>query len=153
MNLFPWKKNREFFSPEEKQSIVEAVQRAEQCTSGEVRVFVERRCRYVNAIDRAIEIFEQLKMNQTKDRNAVLVYVAMRDRQLAIFGDEGIHKKVGNEYWAMEVVKMINTFNHDNVVQGIIQCVQDIGLALKEHFPYDLETDKNELPDDIVFGR
>jgi uncharacterized membrane protein len=146
-------KKKEFFTPEEKQTIVEAVQKAEQRTSGEVRVFVEHRCRYVNAIDRAIEIFENLQMHKTELRNAVLVYVAVKDRQLAVFGDEGIHKKVGDQYWANEIVKMINAFNRDNIAEGICQCVKDIGEALCTHFPYDKNTDKNELPDDIVFGR
>ena len=153
MNIFPWKKARKFFTEEEQELIVDAVREAEHRTSGEVRVFVERRCRYVYAIDRAVEIFEQLKMEQTKDRNAVLVYVAIKDRQLAIFGDEGIHKKVGDEYWAAEVVKMIKAFNRDNIAEGVMQCVKDIGIALQTHFPYDRDTDKNELPDDIVFGR
>src|SRR5678810_1027712 len=97
-------KKKEFFTDEEKQLIVEAVQNAERRTSGEIRVFVEHRCRYVNAIDRAIEIFENLQMQKTQLRNAVLVYVAIKDRQLAVFGDEGIHNKVGNEYWANEAV-------------------------------------------------
>ena len=150
MSLF---KRKEFFTDEEKQSIVEAVRIAEQRTSGEVRVFVESHCRYVNAIDRAVEIFENLQMQRTELRNATLVYVAIKDRQLAVFGDEGIHQKVGNEYWANEVVKMINAFNRDNIAEGIRQCVLNIGEALAMHFPYDRGTDKNELPDDIVFGK
>jgi uncharacterized membrane protein len=150
MSLF---KRKEFFTDEEKQSIVDAVRIAEQRTSGEVRVFVESHCRYVNAIDRAVEIFENLQMQRTELRNATLVYVAIKDRQLAVFGDEGIHQKVGNEYWANEVVKMINAFNRDNIAEGIRQCVLNIGEALAMHFPYDRGTDKNELPDDIVFGK
>jgi uncharacterized membrane protein len=150
MSLF---KRKEFFTDEEKQSIVEAVRIAEQRTSGEVRVFVESHCRYVNAIDRAVEIFENLQMQRTELRNATLVYVATKDRQLAVFGDEGIHQKVGNEYWANEVMKMINAFNRDNIAEGIRQCVLNIGEALAMHFPYDRGTDKNELPDDIVFGK
>jgi uncharacterized membrane protein len=150
MSLF---KRKEFFTDEEKQSIVDAVRMAEQRTSGEVRVFVESHCRYVNAIDRAVEIFENLQMQRTELRNATLVYVAIKDRQLAVFGDEGIHQKVGNEYWANEVVKMINAFNRDNIAEGIRQCVLNIGEALAMHFPYDRGTDKNELPDDIVFGK
>ena len=150
MSLF---RRKEFFTDEERQSIVEAVRTAEQRTSGEVRVFVESRCRYVNAIDRAVEIFEGLQMQQTELRNATLVYVAVKDRQLAVFGDEGIHQKVGDEYWAREVVKMISAFNRDNIAEGIRQCVLNIGEALATHFPYDRNTDKNELPDDIVFGK
>ena len=97
MKLFPWQKRKEFFASEERQLIVEAVQHAEQRTSGEVRVFVESRCRYVDAIDRAAEIFLIMEMQRTEQRNAVLVYVAIKDRQLAVFGDEGIHLKVGND--------------------------------------------------------
>ncbi len=149
----PLFRRKEFFTDEEKQSIIDAVRNAEQRTSGEVRVFVESRCRYVNAIDRAVEIFENLQMQKTELRNATLVYVATKDKQLAVFGDEGIHQKVGNEYWANEVVKMINAFNRDNIAEGIRQCVLNIGEALATHFPYDRSTDKNELPDDIVFGR
>src|SRR6266496_4683216 len=112
-------KKKEFFTPEEKESIVDAVQKAEHRTSGEVRVFVERRCRYVNAIDRTIEIFENLQMHKTELRNAVLVYVATKDRQLAIFGDEGIHQKVGDQYWQNEVKRMIAAFNRNNIAEGI----------------------------------
>jgi uncharacterized membrane protein len=150
MSLF---RRKEFFTDEEKQSIIDAVRNAEQRTSGEVRVFVESRCRYVNAIDRAVEIFENLQMQKTELRNATLVYVAIKDKQLAVFGDEGIHQKVGNEYWANEVMKMVHAFNRDNIAEGISRCVLNIGEALATHFPYDRSTDKNELPDDIVFGR
>ena len=150
MSLF---RKKEFFTDEEKQNIVDAVRNAEQRTSGEVRVFVESRCRYVNAIDRAVEIFENLQMQKTELRNATLVYVAIKDRQLAVFGDEGIHQKVGDEYWANQVMKMIHAFNRDNIPEGIRQCVLNIGEALALHFPYDRSTDKNELPDDIVFGK
>ena len=147
------KRNIEFFAPQDKQVIVEAVRNAEKRTSGEIRVFVETHCRYVDAMDRAREIFDQLKMDQTKDRNAVLVYMAVKDRQLAVLGDEGIHQKVGDGYWNTEVVKMIKTFNQDNYTDGLVMCVKDIGEALHAYFPYDSKIDKNELPDDIVFGR
>ena len=153
MNIFPWNKKKEFFNEEDRQLIVDAIQNAEQMTSGEVRVFVESKCSYVDAIDRAAELFFKLQMQETKDRNAVLVYVAMKDRQLAVFGDEGIHQKVGNEYWNTEVKKMISNFNRDNYAKGISEVVKDIGSALRQHFPYNNATDKNELPDDIVFGK
>ena len=153
MRLFPWQKTKEFFKPEEKQLIVDAIRSSEKRTSGEIRVFVESRCRYVDAIDRAMEIFFRLEMDKTDDRNAGLVYVAMKDRQLAIFGDQNIHQKVGTEYWNNTVKKILSSFNSENYSKGLRQCVTDIGEALVYYFPYDNDTDKNELPDDIVFGR
>jgi uncharacterized membrane protein len=152
VSIFPWQK-KEFFTPEEKQLVIDAIQKAEQQTSGEVRVFVESRCRYVDALDRAVEIFHNLKMEQTQDRNAVLVYIAIKDRQLAVYGDEGIHQKLGDEYWNRQVVKMIKEFNRENYAEGISKCVSEIGEALRSNFPYNRDTDKNELPDDIVFGK
>lgn len=153
MKLFPWQKQKEFFTAEEKQQVIEAIQKAEQRTSGEVRVFVESRCRFVDAIDRANELFFQLAMDKTEERNGTLVYVAVRDRQAAVFGDEGIHQKVGQKYWEDEVNKMMVCFKQADLADGIIQCVTDIGEVLYQYFPYDHKTDKNELPDDIVFGR
>jgi len=153
LNIFPWKKKKNFFTAEEQQLIIDAIHNAERMTSGEVRVFVESKCSYMDAIDRAAELFFQLEMQKTDDRNAVLVYVAMKDRQLAVFGDEGIHNKVGNEYWSTEVKKMISNFNRENYAAGISEVVKDVGVALTKNFPFNNDTDKNELPDDIVFGK
>ena len=153
MSLFSLFRKKDFFSEEEKQQIIEAVRNAERMTSGEVRVFVENRCSYMDAIDRAKEIFAELKMYETHDRNAVLVYVALKDKQLAILGDAGIHSKLGNDYWNTEVGKMISNFNRENYADGIKEVVIDIGEALTQLFPYNNDTDKNELPDDIIFGK
>jgi len=151
--MFSFFKKKDFFTAEEQQLIIESIRNAERMTSGEVRVFVESKCSYMDAIDRAAELFFQLEMQKTDDRNAVLLYVAMKDRQLAVFGDEGIHKKVGNEYWNNEVHKMITNFNRENYAAGISEVVKDIGEALTKNFPFNNETDKNELPDDLVFGK
>ena len=132
--------------------MVEAIRAAEKNTSGEIRVFVESRNQYVDAIDRAQELFVQLKMNQTQHRNGVLVYVALTDRQVAVYGDSGIHQRVGKEYWDQALERMLRFFNGNDISQGIIHCVMEIGSTLSKEFPYQAETDRNELPDEIVFG-
>ncbi|MFN2458134.1 MAG: TPM domain-containing protein [Chitinophagaceae bacterium] len=153
MKLFPWQKQKDFFTEEEKNCILETIRTAEQRTGGEIRVFVESKCKYVDAIDRAKELFFSLEMEKTKERNGTLVYVAVKDRQAAVFGDEGIHQKVGQKYWEDEVNKMLVCFKQKHLGDGICQCVTDIGEALHYHFPYNIDTDKNELPDNLVFGR
>ena len=153
MRIFPWQKRKPFFSAEEQQSLVSAIQHAEQRTSGEVRVFVESRCRYMDAVDRAKEIFFRLKMQETKERNGTLIYVAVKDRQAAVYGDEGIHQKVGDKYWEDVVAKMLLHFRNEKLADGICQGIADLGEALQSYFPYNRDTDKNELPDEIVFGR
>ena len=146
-------KPKEFFSAKDKEQIVQAIRNAERETSGEVRIFVESRNPMVNVMDRASEIFFKLKMQNTEHRNAVLLYIAMKDKELALFGDEGIYNKVGADYWNNEVKNMIAQFSKENISNGIEQCIQDIGQTLKEKFPYEATTDKNELPDNIVFGK
>lgn len=130
-----------------------AIAAAEKSTSGEIRVFVESRCRYVEATDRAAELFAQLKMQDTEARNGVLIYLATKDHQLAIWGDQGIHELLGGSYWQQRIHEMISTFNTADYVAGIIACVEKVGLALSTHFPYKQDTDKNELSDEIIFGR
>lgn len=146
-------KRKDFFSPDERARIIDAIRVAEMQTSGEIRLFVESRCKYVDPVDQASEIFWRLKMDQTVERNGVLIYVAIKDHQLAIIGDEGIHQRVGSQFWDKEVVNMLKHFQNKEFVAGIIAVVEDIGEALGTHFPYVTSTDKNELPDDIVFGK
>lgn len=153
MKIFPWQKQKQFFNEEDTRLIVKAIRQAEKRTSGEVRVFVESRCSWVDAIDRAAEIFFTLKMEKTEQRNAVLIYVAVNDHQLAVFGDEGIYQKAGTDYWSKVVSEMLLSFNKNNYAKGIAECAIQIGDALTSNFPYERDTDKNELPDEIVFGR
>lgn len=151
--MFSFLKKKPFFTAEEQQEIVAAIASAEKQTSGEIRVYVESHCRFVDPIDRAAEVFYSLKMENTEAHNAVLVYVATKDRQLAVYGDKAIHEKVGNAFWNENVKQMLSQFNKENYAEGLTNIVIGIGEALKKHFPYDGGTDKNELPDDIVFGR
>ncbi|MEO6000280.1 MAG: TPM domain-containing protein [Chitinophagaceae bacterium] len=153
MSLFSIFKKPAFFNPKEQEGMVQAIQEAERRTSGEIRVFIESKCKYVHPLDRAVEIFYGLKMEKTVEKNAVLVYLATKDHQLAIFADEGIHKKTGKNFWKDQVQLMLGHFNKDDYAAGIIQVINHIGEALHEHFPYKLDTDKNELPDDIIFGK
>lgn len=152
LNLFR-KKAANIFSQEEKDLITAAIREAERNTSGEVRVFIESKCRFVKPIDRAIEVFNQLNMQNTAQRNGVIVYVAVKDRQLAVYGDRGIHEKVGNVFWNDTIQKMVQQFNSKNYSQGIATVVNEIGQALRSYFPYEASSDINELPDDIVFGK
>ncbi len=151
--MWRFSRKKPFFTPEENEKIIHSIQEAEKQTSGEIRIFVENRCKYVDALDRAKEIFSNLQMEKTEHRNAVLFYLAVKDRQLAIFADKGIHEASGADYWKTAVKEILSVFSKDNVTEGITTSIYKIGEALKTHFPYDKEVDKNELPDEIVFGK
>jgi uncharacterized membrane protein len=142
-----------FFTAEEQAQIVKAIQASEKTTSGEIRIFVESKNPFVDPIDRASEIFFKLKMQNTVHRNAVLLYIAMNSKELALFADQGIYEKVGAAYWDNAVKNMLAQFQNESITKGIEDCVRMIGATLTEKFPYMGTEDKNELPDDIVFGK
>ena len=150
----PFKRSADaLLTASDKQLLVEAIQLAEKNTSGEIRVYVESKLGKGDALSRATEIFFKHKMNETKDRNAVLVYVAVNDKKLAIYADQAIYEKMGVEFWYSQVQEMTGHFKTMNYVLGISTVVSEIGQALGSHFPYDVTTDNNELSDEIMIGK
>lgn len=150
----PFKRSADtLLTASDKQLLVEAIQLAEQNTSGEIRVYVESKTGKGDALSRATELFFKHKMNETKDRNGVLVYVAVKDKKLAIYADQGIYERVGIEFWYSQVQEMTAHFKSMNYVDGITTVVKEIGQALHAHFPFDRSTDTNELSDEIMIGK
>lgn len=142
----------EQFSSEQKRKVKEAIQQAELNTSGEIRVHLENHCKTENVLDRAAQVFAQLKMHETKARNGVLIYMAVKDHRFAIIGDAGINQKVGDGFWDETKEKMLAKFKSGQLAQGLIEGILCAGEKLKAHFPYQ-SNDKNELSDDISFGK
>ena len=153
MSIFSFFKKKQFFTEDEMRRIVSAIRTCEQKTSGEIRIYIEAKNPYVNTLERAIEVFAQLKMEQTEHRNGVLLYIAHKHHEVALFGDSGIYEKTGAAFWDAEVEKMLANFRENHLPEGIIECVLDVGEALYASFPYEQAEDRNELPDDIVFGK
>ena len=145
-----WFIKKKFFTKTEEKHILSAIKEAELASSGEIRVFVESHCK--GEIDRrTIEIFKKLKMDLTKERNGVLIYIAIKDRRFTIFGDEGIHQKMGFQFWNAEAAILKSYFSENKIVEGLSATIISVGQILKEHFPYSND-DKNELPDTIAYG-
>ncbi len=87
-----------FLSEADKAILVKEIESAELRTSGEIRVHIESNCSS-DPVARAVAVFNTLKMYRTKDRNAVLIYVAYHSRKLAIIGDSGINAVVPDGFW------------------------------------------------------
>ncbi len=146
-----WTKKKKFFNKDEEERIMAAIRTAETASSGEIRLYVESEC--ADSVEkRTVEIFKKLKMFKTQERNGVLIYIAMESRKFAIFGDEGIHKKMGFSFWTTEVATLKTFLTEERMVDGICKVALDIGEVLKVHFPYQSD-DKNELSDKPVYGK
>jgi uncharacterized membrane protein len=151
--MLSWFKKKQFLTSGENDRVVESIRAFEKKTSGEIRVFIESRNPLVNTIERAQAVFGELQMHQTKERNGVLLYLAVKDREVALLGDVGIHQKVGTAFWEKQVAEMIQLFKQNNLTEGMVKCIEHVGQVLVEKFPHDGTTDQNELSDEIVFGK
>jgi len=140
-----------FFTPEEQQEIIHAIAQAELNTSGEIRVHIETYCRG-NALQHAAKLFHRLGMYKTEHRNAVLFYVAVESRKLAIVGDKSIHQYVKQIFWDDLTEKISSYFAQNQYKEGLIFGISATGEKLKEYFPHQPD-DINELPDEISFGK
>ncbi|MCJ7758225.1 MAG: TPM domain-containing protein [Gillisia sp.] len=141
-------KVEEFLSAKEEEEVVEAIRMAEKATSGEIRVHIEKSHGEVDIFERAIEVFHLLKMDNTKQENGVLIYVAIENRDFVIYGDKGINEVVPNDFWESTKDAIVAQFKAGNYKQGLIDGILKAGEQLNKHFPWS-EDNTNELSNTI----
>ena len=130
--------------------IVAAIGVIELKATAEVRVHVEKRCP-IDVMDRAVQVFANLNMHQTRYRNGALIYIAYEDHKIAIIGDAGINAVVSDNFWQREQELLSGYFKKEEYTDGICKAIEGIGTELQKHFPYEAG-DTNELSDDISYG-
>jgi|AMWB02.1.fsa_nt_gi uncharacterized membrane protein len=138
-----------FFTPEQQETIIRAIAEAEHATSGEIRVHIETSCK-VNVLDEAAWLFRKVGMHKTADRNGVLIYLALKERNFAIIGDSGINAVVPPGFWDSIRDHMQQKFSEGLYADGLADGVRMAGEKLREHFPRSKD-DVNELTDAISF--
>jgi uncharacterized membrane protein len=131
--------------------IVRAIKEAEAKTSGQIRVYLQRGKFEEEALPRAEKRFLQLGMQKTKERNAVLIFVAPRAQKFAVIGDEGVHQKCGEQFWRELVEKMREHFLREEFTEALVEGIEATGALLARYFPK-TGASTNELPDEIVEG-
>lgn len=136
-------------SKEQEKRLIEAIQKAELKTSGEIRVHFDT-VKVDAPIERAKLIFAKLKMDQTELRNGILFYINLDARQFAIWGDEGINAKVPENFWDGIKDTALNRFKENKISEGLEICISMCGDKLKQYFPLG-NADKNELKNDISY--
>ena len=140
-------KTEDFLSKAEEQEIVQAIIEAEKNTSGEIRVHLEEHTEK-SPLERAQEVFFELKMDETQDRNGVLFYICVSDKKFAILGDKGINEAVESDFWDCTKDTVIANFKEGNFKKGLVEGILRAGERLKKYFPYQSD-DTNELSNEI----
>jgi uncharacterized membrane protein len=130
--------------------VEEAVRAAERRTSGEIRVAIARFYFWGDVRAAAERAFARLRMDRTRDRNGVLVFLAPWRRRFAVLGDAGIHQKVGSAFWQQVAAVMTAELRRGDSTTALVRAVETIGEKLAAAFPYDPKSDVNELPDTVA---
>jgi len=137
-----------FLSNLDHNRIAGAISRAEEKTSGQIRVHVTHR-KPDSLEQRASRRFQLLGMTQTKNRNGVLLYIAPKAHQFRILGDVGVHEKCGDDFWKSTANAIEAHFRKGQFTEGIVAGVERVGEVLAQYFPKEAGLG-NELPDEIT---
>lgn len=142
---------RSLLSAEQEQALVDAITQAELHTSGEIRIHLEKSTGNASSEQRAKQWFGKLEMHKTAEKNGVLFYLAIQDRQIALWAGEGINEKVPANFWQEIIDLMISEFKVGHFSEGLIAGVEKTGKALGEFFPRQ-DDDVDELSNEISKG-
>ena len=137
----------QFINQEEEILIIKAIENAENQTSGEIRVHIENHTD-LKPLERAQEVFFQLEMDKTVERNGVLFYVGVSDHSFAIIGDEGINNVVESDFWECTKDIVIEHFKKGQFQEGLSNGILRAGERLKQFFPK-RDDNPNELTNEI----
>ncbi|KAF5409239.1 MAG: TPM domain protein [Candidatus Udaeobacter sp.] len=144
-------RTKEFLSKLDHDRIIEAIRGAESKTSGEIRVYIQRGKFETDPVVLAQKKFQRLGMYKTRERNAVLIFVAPRAHKFAVVGDQAIHEKCGEQFWQHVVDGMRVHFQNEKFSHALTEAVNEVGKVLATHFPR-TSANANELPDEIIEG-
>lgn len=133
----------------EVQKLEAKISALEKLTSAEFKIIF---CQHAwTGIQRKAEkLFKKYGLHKTRERNAVLLLIVEHDRELLIYGDEGIHQKSSTEHWPAVRDAMINDFRRDNFYTGISTGIEMVVKNLMQHFPAD-DNNQNEVSNEILF--
>jgi uncharacterized membrane protein len=141
-------KTKELFRELDHERITAAIREAEKRTSGEIRVYVSHR-KVHDPRHAAAHHFVKLGMDKTKQRNAILIFIAPESQNFAILGDTAVHARCGEAFWESIAGAMRELFRQRKFTEGIIHGIDTAGKLLAQHFPADGK-DQHELADPVA---
>ncbi len=133
-------------------NIEKAIKTSEAVHAGQVRFAVEGaldgRPLFKNqpARDRAIDVFADLRLWDTKQRNGILIYLLLADRDVEIVADRGMADRVPQAEWESICRAMEAEFRARNFEGGVLKGIAAVTQLLAKHFPA-AGKQGNELPD------
>jgi uncharacterized membrane protein len=129
-------KPRHFLSALDHDAVVAAIRDAEKKTTGRIHVFVSHH-KTTDPVAAARKHFLRMKMDRTRHRNGVLIFVSPKSHRFAVIGDQGVHEKCGDEFWTRVAAAMTEHFKAEKLTDGLLHAISKAGELLAEKFPHE----------------
>ncbi len=130
---------REYFSEDEMIEIQNALNEVERNTSGEVILSIRNRKKFLEKLysnhELAYKDFDVLGAGNTKERTGVLIFIIFEERYYDIIADEGIYKKIPDDFWNGLEENLKLQFKSGNYSKGILELINGMGEILRKEFP------------------
>ena len=152
-NLFPGSQVRRCFPAQSLEAVRRVVSEGESRHRGEICFAVEGAMPWHDLLagnsvrDRAVDVFSQLKIWDTRENTGVLVYVLLAERAIEVVADRGIAARIPDTAWNDVCERLRDRFIGGEFEAGAMAAVREISALLAEHFPAGESDNPDELPD------
>ena len=122
-------------------AIESAITASEGLHMGELRFVVEAGLDWpdlfagTSARKRALDIFSQLRIWDTKLNSGVLIYLLLADNKVEVMADRGINSRVNQNEWISICQDMESKFRIGDFEAGVLGGIAAITGLLQQHFP------------------
>lgn len=100
-------------------------------------------------MERAQLEFYWAKLQETKDRTGILIFLSLMERKCVVLADEGISKLLPKETWDDVVKIVIDGIHAGQASEGLSKAVSKCGEILAKHFP-PTSQNPNELANHLI---
>ncbi|MBX3006645.1 MAG: TPM domain-containing protein [Melioribacteraceae bacterium] len=144
-----------YFSDDDFLRISKKITENEKYTSGEIRIAIREKRKFSEKKQDIRKIAEteffHLKMNETRDKTGILLFILLSEKTFYILADEGINSKVEQNTWDIIRDEILAEFKLGRYCDGVLFGIEKIGKILSQHFPIK-QDDSNELSNKVVIN-
>ena len=127
-------KIKHFLSALEHSRVHQAIQSAEEGTSGDIVLYITHRA-VSDPLAAAHTEFRKLRLDTATAQNSLLILLAPKTQKFAVVGGTALHEKVGQGWWDDFIARLTRHFKEGRYTDGLIDAIEHAGRALKTHFP------------------
>jgi len=127
-------KVKHFLSELQHARVHEAIQSAEQGTSGDIVVVITHK-RVTDPLPAAHHEFRRLGLENATNKDGLLIFLAPKSQKFAVLGGTALHDKAGQAWWDHLSDLLAQHFRAGRYTDGLVAAIAQAGQKLKEHFP------------------